>query len=100
HRVLGAQPIAGVREVVPAARTLLVHYCRASVALPALVAALRERAALAEARGAEGEAAPGRLVEIPVHYTGEDLPEVAELLGISVQEVVERHTAQPWQAAF
>ena len=102
HRVLRARPIAGVREVVPAARTLLVHYHRAAVAVPDLVAALRERAALAaiSGPGAQAIAGAGRLVEIPVHYNGADLSEVAELLGISVPEVVERHTGQPWQAAF
>src|SRR5690606_16541013 len=43
---------------------------------------------------------PGRLVEIPVHYNGEDLPEVAEMLGITVREVVARHTERPYLAAF
>lgn len=100
HRVLGAQPIAGVLEVVPAARTLLVSYQRAALALPELLAELCARAAVANAQAGVPDAAPGRLVEIPVHYNGEDLPAVAELLGISVQEVIARHTRQPWQAAF
>ncbi|UHJ65823.1 5-oxoprolinase/urea amidolyase family protein [Melaminivora jejuensis] len=101
HRALSAQPLPGVCEVVPAARTLLVYYDRqALVALPELMAALRTRAAQVAAGGQAYAGAPGRLVEIPVRYDGADLPEVAELLGISVAEVMERHTAQPWQAAF
>ena len=100
HRVLADQPIAGVLEVVPAARTLLVTYQRAALALPNLVAALRARAAVANAQVGVADAAPGRLVEIPVHYNGEDLPTVAELLGTTVREVIDRHTGQPWQAAF
>ncbi len=101
HRALRARPIAGVLEVVPAARTLLLTCQRGAVALPALAAALRARAAEAVAdTGAAQAVLPGRLVEIPVRYDGEDLPEVAERLGISVQEVIARHTGQPWQAAF
>ncbi|OJX06438.1 MAG: allophanate hydrolase [Burkholderiales bacterium 68-20] len=101
HRALRARPIAGVLEVVPAARTLLLTCQHGAVALPALAAALRARAAEAVAdTGAAQAVLPGRLVEIPVRYDGEDLPEVAERLGISVQEVIARHTGQPWQAAF
>ena len=100
HRALRARPIAGVLEVVPAARTLLLTCQRGAVALPALAAALRARAAEAVADTGAAQAVPGRLVEIPVRYDGEDLPEVAERLGISVREVIARHTGQPWQAAF
>ncbi len=101
YRDLVARPLAGVHELVPAARTLLVHFRPEVVDLPVLMAALRAReaAALAAPPDAAG-AAPARLVEIPVHYDGEDLPEVAELLGTTVQEIIERHTGQPWQAAF
>lgn len=99
YRVLQAQPIAGVQELVPAARTLLVHYRPAAISPAALIRALHESNAVAE-RLAQGDTTPGHLVEVPVRYTGEDIPEVAELLGISVSEVIARHTGQPWQAAF
>jgi allophanate hydrolase subunit 1 len=33
------------------------------------------------------------LVQIPVRYDGEDLAEVAQILGITAEEVVRRHTA-------
>lgn len=99
YRALQAQPIPGVQELVPAARTLLVHYRPSAISPADLIALLVERQATAAQQG-PADAAPGRLVEIPVHYNGEDLPEVAELLGISIQEVIARHTAQPWQAAF
>jgi KipI family sensor histidine kinase inhibitor len=98
HRALLARPVAGVQELVPAARTLLVHYRPAAIALPALTEALRERGAAADIH--ETGAQPGRTVEIPVCYDGEDLPELAELLGLDVREVIARHTGQPWQAAF
>ena len=96
YRIAQAQPIAGVQELVPAARTLLVHYRPEAVTPAALVAALRERAAAADL--APADAAAARRVEIAVHYDGEDLAEVAEMLGISVAELIARHAGQPWQA--
>ncbi|HMN21770.1 MAG TPA: 5-oxoprolinase/urea amidolyase family protein [Ottowia sp.] len=98
YRAVQERPIPGVHELVPAARTLLVHYRPEAVAPAALIAALRERSAVAD-RGPSDRAAT-RQVEIPVHYRGEDLAEVAELLGIPVAELIARHTGQPWQAAF
>ncbi len=101
YRELVARPIAGVRELIPAARTLLLHYRPEAIAPAQLAAALRARAAALDAPGAGAAAAsPGRLVEIPVHYAGEDLAEVAELMGVPVRELIARHTGQPWQAAF
>lgn len=40
------------------------------------------------------------LVEIPVHYNGEDLAEVAQILGITADEVVQRHTGSEYTVAF
>lgn len=100
YHALCAQPVHGVQELVPAARTLLVHYRPAAVALPALMAQLRARGAQAAQRLDQAAPQQARLVEIPVDYRGEDLPEVAELLGVSVQEVIARHTGQPYEAAF
>jgi biotin-dependent carboxylase-like uncharacterized protein len=47
-----------------------------------------------------GAAAAGERVEIPVHYDGEDLAEVAALLQITPAEVVRRHTGSDWFVAF
>ncbi|WP_042429068.1 5-oxoprolinase/urea amidolyase family protein [Comamonas granuli] len=100
HRWLQAQSLPGVRAVVPAARTLLVEFDATAVAPHALAAQLHACAVQMQAPQAAHPEAAGRLVEIPVHYTGADLPEVAELMGVSVAEVIARHTGQPWQAAF
>jgi len=101
YRAAQAQPIDGVQELVPAARTLLVHYRPEAVTPTELAAALRARQAAAQAGGqpVAGTRA-ARQVEIVVRYDGEDLPAVAERLGLSVADVIARHTAQPWQAAF
>jgi len=98
HRALLKQPIKGVQEMVPAARTVLLHYRPWAIAPAALMQAVRERAATVNM--VEQDSPAARTVEIPVRYDGEDLPEVAELLGISVAEVVARHSGQPWLAAF
>lgn len=98
HRVLGAAPIGGVTDIVPAARTLLVQHEPAIIGRDALIDALCARAATALQNPCPATSGP--LVEIPVHYDGEDLEEVAELLGITSQQVVELHTGHDYQAAF
>ncbi|HEX2177320.1 MAG TPA: allophanate hydrolase subunit 1 [Nocardioidaceae bacterium] len=85
---------AGVVDLVPAARTLMLHLDPA-VTDPATV----ERAV----RGVSpryGDERAGDLVEIPVVYDGEDLDEVGELTGWGAAGVVERHTADEWTVAF
>lgn len=89
-----ADPLPGVEELVPAARTLLVRFQPATVnreSLAGHIAALRTQA---------GERPPGELVEIPVRYDGEDLDEVAQLLGLSREEVIRRHTGSEYSVAF
>jgi KipI family sensor histidine kinase inhibitor len=91
---LMAEPIAGVEEIVPAARTLLIQFRPSAIERQALVDRIAGRD-LSQRR--EGEQ---RRVEIPVHYNGEDLDEVATLLGISRSEVIQRHTAHDYSVAF
>jgi KipI family sensor histidine kinase inhibitor len=91
YAALTADPPADVVDVVPAARTVLVT---TSGSLDVLSRALR---AVTPARGARASA---DLIEIPVVYDGEDLPDVARLLGCSADEVVARHTGDEWTVAF
>ncbi len=49
---------------------------------------------------ASGPGPAGRLIEIPVVYDGPDLDEVAQLTGLSPEEVVARHTGVEHVAAF
>lgn len=84
----------GVVELVPAARTILVHYRPWSTSAAALVRAVA-------ARDLSQRVERGRtLIEIPVRYDGEDLAEVAQLLGITPDEVVRRHTGSEYTVAF
>jgi KipI family sensor histidine kinase inhibitor len=86
-------PLPGVVEVVPAAQTILL------VTEPGTSpeeVGRRVRAVTPKA----GERAEGALVEVPVVYDGEDLDDVAGLLGCDRDEVVRRHTAGTWTVAF
>ena len=87
-------PIAGIDELVPAARTILVQFRPAAQSFAALVEKIALRDVSAAAQRSD------TLVEIPVHYDGEDLAEVAQMLGISPEEVVRRHTGSEYTVAF
>jgi KipI family sensor histidine kinase inhibitor len=90
---LERSPLPGQRELVPAARTVLVRLDRAPS--EADVAALR-RLPLDEADGP----AEGPQVELPVVFDGPDLADVAELTGRSVPALVEALTAARLSVAF
>jgi len=79
--------VAGVADVVPGARTVLVTIEPGSNDLGELAARLLE---LPLPPGRPGEA---ELAEIAVVYDGPDLDEVAQLTGLSPDEVVARHAA-------
>lgn len=53
-----------------------------------------------EAVSAFGEGGPGAEVEIPVRYDGADLDTVADLVGMSTDEVVAMHGEAIYRAAF
>ena len=95
HAALRDLDPPGVVELVPGYRTLLV------VAAPDRAGALDElAAALPGLELPRAEAVAGEPVEIPVSYDGEDLPEVAGLTGLEVDEIVRRHTAPEYTVAF
>lgn len=86
--------VPGVREIIPAARTLLIQFDPHEVSGPSLKLALASL-------GAGQAATPSPvLVEIPVHYDGEDLVEVADMLGMTAEEVVKLHTESEFLVAF
>ncbi|MGI3781577.1 MAG: 5-oxoprolinase/urea amidolyase family protein [Janthinobacterium lividum] len=87
-------PLPGVWELVPAARTVLVRFD------PALTSADAVATELADRPRRRSAVADGPLVEVPVCYDGADLAEVARLCGLDPAEVVRRHTAGPWTVAF
>lgn len=90
---LREEPLPGVTEVVPAARTLLLR-CDppARDAVATAVRAVRPR----PLRDRE----PVDEVEVPVQYDGADLADVARLLGLREREVVDWHVGTSWLVAF
>jgi KipI family sensor histidine kinase inhibitor len=95
HRALAGQSLPGVVEFVPAARTLLVSFDPARTTFDAVQSALaRYERGVPEARDS------GPLVELPVTYDGPDVEEVAALTGLDPAEVVRRHSAAEYTAAF
>lgn len=96
HARLAAAPPEGVVDLVPAARTVLVHFDPARLS----PASVRGWVARAQAGDDDSQAAPGEVVELDVAYDGADLSETAELLGLSPAELVRRHLAARWQVAF
>ncbi|MBD9388401.1 5-oxoprolinase subunit PxpB [Agrobacterium sp. AGB01] len=87
-------PVAGVLEIVPAARTLMIAYDPLSLDQAELLQAVAARL------GKKRSVGVTETVDIPVHYDGEDIADVAELLGCSTSEVVRRHTEAEYTVAF
>jgi len=88
------RPPDGVMDIVPAARTLLL------VTDPGVTSLADVERAVRATTPREGGRETGEAVEIPVRYDGEDLDEVASLLGCDPAEVVRRHTGEEWTVAF
>ncbi|MDT4997478.1 MAG: hypothetical protein QOD45_1546 [Pseudonocardiales bacterium] len=93
---LSAAAAPGIAEIVPAARTVLVRF--APGLEPPDIATLLSHPA--GSRGTLGLATSRAPVELPVRYTGADLSQLAEELGMSAPELVERHTDAEYTVAF
>ncbi|MGI2034505.1 5-oxoprolinase subunit PxpB [Rhizobium panacihumi] len=91
---LTTNPVEGITEIIPAARTLLIAFDPYTISDDALIAAVSDMS------GGERKAASGALVEIPVRYDGEDLAEVAAMTGMSVEDVIRLHGESDFVAAF
>jgi len=94
YAALSADLPEGVVDVVPAARTVLLVTDPARTTLAAVADAVRRTTPRTGARDA------GEVVELPVHYDGADLEEVADLLSVSAEELVRRHSGAEWTVAF
>ncbi len=93
--VRGERP-AGVLDVVPAARTVLL-VTEPGTALDPLAALVTSLSSSAPTVSAAAGTEP---VEIAVVYDGPDLAEVARLTGLDEDGVVAAHTGTPWRIAF
>lgn len=105
HRALVQTAPPGVVDIVPAARTVAVTVDPARLPLGTARAWAAGVPAPVRAADAAADAAPKTAdatdaVTIDVDYSGEDLAEVARLLGLGVDEVVALHTGSVWRVAF
>lgn len=91
---LRSAPPEGLTDLVPAARSLLIRFD------PRLTSRRILQTQVAALDWAAQAPAPGAIVEIPTTYDGEDLEGAAALLGWSVEELIQRHQAALWTAAF
>lgn len=96
---LRALEISAIEDLIPAYSSLLVVFDDSKIApsdvASAVSAALQSEAAITPA--------PGATHEIPVHYGGEDGPDLEALAaskGLSPARIVELHTRAPYQVYF
>lgn len=93
-RRLRLQRHAGVRDIIPGYRTVVIEFDVLRVDLVSLTSGLRSIAL---------QSAPlptGILHELDVRYDGEDLGAIAQIAGLTVKQVIQRHSAAVYTVAF
>ena len=91
----GLAGLADVIDVVPAAATVMIMVDDDVPIMP-----VRQALATLAVAGFDQVPTGEQVVQIPVHYDGPDLDEVARLTGLGVQEVIAAHTSTDWRVAF
>jgi KipI family sensor histidine kinase inhibitor len=94
YAALADDPPVGVVDVVPAARTVLLVTDPARTTLAAVADAVRATTPRPGGQRTSDE------IELPVHYDGADLEELAQQLDLTGDELVQRHTGAGWTVAF
>ncbi|HEX4439911.1 MAG TPA: carboxyltransferase domain-containing protein [Thermoanaerobaculia bacterium] len=84
----------GLRDAIPAARTLLLSFDPLRLSHDAV------RAAASRARLDAPAGAPARTLELPAAFDGDDLDDVATAAGLSAGELVAAYTAAEYRVAF
>jgi inhibitor of KinA len=90
---LEKRPFPGMKNLHPGYSSLLIVF-------DPLVVVHAEVERIIRDREREGGAALTRTVEIPVRYDGSDLKDVAELCGLSEQQVIELHIGGDYLVYF
>ena len=90
----------GIRDIVPSYNAFAVHFDPASAPIPELIETI-DALVLSELHRTQNDSLGGnRRLTLPVCYNGEDLGRVAELNGLSVETVVQLHTAGVYKVAM
>ena len=96
---LDAMPPPGLLDVIPAYASVLVRFDPLIANQDAMVVFLRD----ALARASDSPRPRGRSIRIPVCYggaDGPDLDDVASMLGLTPEEVIQRHAAATYRVSF
>ena len=91
---LRREPIDGVVEAVPAARTVLLQCDLGVTSLAAVAQAVRRMQLSSQ------PSRPGDVVEIQATYDGPDIDDVLVSTGLTRNELIRWHTGSDWQVAF
>lgn len=94
YGALHAARLPGVDELVPAARTVLVRFSPWLTECSTLQRAIRQLTP--DSGGLQGLAR----IDIPVCYDGEDVAGLAEMLGLTANQLIEHHQSVTWKVAF
>lgn len=94
RRILAAEDIPGLRQLVPGYDSLLIAADPLVTDLDGLARHLPELLRTPQ------PASHPRLHEIPVHYGGDDLRASAAALGMEVAELIRRHSEPSYTVAF
>lgn len=90
--LLEREPFEGFREAVPTFRSVLVFHDP-----EADPEAIRSAALDLARRAGREPARPPRRIEFPCVYDGEDLPDVAARIGVSVEELIRIHSGRDYR---
>ena len=97
-------PEAGTLDVVATYRHVFVSFDPVTTDHDTVISTVRSVAHdCAAALGGDASALAGRTFTVPVLYGGEagpDLTAVADELDLTPEELVDRHTAEPWRVRF
>lgn len=94
-RLIKAQQIEGVKDMIPAFASLLINYDPRVISYAGLKSRLEKLLKLEIA----GEASSARIFEIPVCYGGEygpDLQNIADHAGMTPEEVIRIHSSEDY----
>jgi len=91
-RQLQRAKLPGVLDIVPAYNKLAVHF-EAATDVESAISTLLSKAKPAKV-------IEGTLHTLPAYYDGEDLPQVAQHCGLSIEEVISRHSTPVYLVAM
>ncbi|EAR24073.1 hypothetical protein A20C1_02374 [marine actinobacterium PHSC20C1] len=98
-RAFGVARAPGIIELIPAASTVLVRLDPNKLSLRAAEQWVTDTYGRASRVDTGGEVVDSNVI-IPVRYNGPDLAQTALMLGISVAELISRHSQAQWRCAF